>query len=442
MKINYKIENKKYEEAIKKYKANSRTIKDEQSQNLRKRMNHLKLPHETEKEILFGSIKEDNLGDFDTPIIFEDKSYTFVNFSNTKIGTKAVLSEHKMFVHKNDFWGVDFTNCIFQNIKFTNCRFWGCTFNQCYTTQFGVIFDNCIFRNSHMKHIGGGNFETIQQSTEFINCSMTSIKFRNCFLDYTFWKSCTLILSTFLECDMNQSIFSDCGFYSVTLNNSNISGMAILHMKNADIEFYGNYPKSEFYQSVYVDLMDYNLKKQSQNKESVEKSEKENAAQLAKMYYTLLNCLQSKNSNIDYIEEYRYQYHRHRMLAKQTWYLQVWDRISWAMCGFGEKLNRFVIWFSSTIILFAILYMFSGLQLYDKEINYTLFHGTPVPFTEILKDFGSCLHFSIVTFSTVGYGNITPLTNISTFLCSLQILIGILFVAMFTSIIIKKLIRI
>lgn len=442
MKINYKTKNKKYEETIEKYQSDSITIKDEQSQNLHKRINNLKLPQETKHEILFDTIKKDNLGVFDNPIILANKSYTFVNFSNTKIGAKAVLSETDMCTYDKDFWCVDFTNCIFQNIKFSNCRFWGCTFNQCCTAEFGVIFDKCVFRNSHMKHIGGGNFETLQQSTEFVDCSMTNVKFRDCFLNYTIWKNCTLMLSTFFKCDMNQSIFWNCGFYSVTLNDSNISGMAILHMKNADIEFYGNYPKSEFYQSVYIDLMDYRLKRQSCNKEETKKSEKERAAELAKMYYTLLNCLQSKNSNIDYIEEYRYQYHRNRMLAKKTWYLQIWDRISWAVCGFGEKLNRFIIWFSSSIILFAISYMFSGLQLNGKEINYTLFHGTPVSFTEILGDFGSCLHFSIVTFSTVGYGNITPLTSTSTFLCSLQILIGILFVAMFTSIIIKKLIRI
>ncbi|NSA58525.1 ion channel [Clostridium beijerinckii] len=51
------------------------------------------------------------------------------------------------------------------------------------------------------------------------------------------------------------------------------------------------------------------------------------------------------------------------------------------------------------------------------------------------------LHFSIVTFSTVGYGNIIPDGLGSYIISASQILIGILFIATLTSVTIKKILK-
>lgn len=74
------------------------------------------------------------------------------------------------------------------------------------------------------------------------------------------------------------------------------------------------------------------------------------------------------------------------------------------------------------------------------EARYPLIDGTEFSLISFVKDFGKCLHFSIVTFSTVGYGNIVP-SGISYIISAIQILIGVLFVALFTSIMLKKILR-
>ena len=209
-------------------------------------------------------------------------------------------------------------------------------------------------------------------------------------------------------------------------------------MQNADLVFYGEYPDSEFHNSTYVDLMRYKLDK---TVDQAREKSKERAKNLSKMYYTLLNCIRTRNSDDDYLSEYRYQYQRHRMLAKAKWYEQIWDGISWAICGFGEKLGRFIITVSANIVFFALLYMFIGLKLPNGQIQYTLIGGIPVTLSQFIKDFIMCIHFSVVTLLSSGYGNIEPLNMIGTFICTIQIIIGIIFIAILTSIILKKLIR-
>ena len=132
--------------------------------------------------------------------------------------------------------------------------------------------------------------------------------------------------------------------------------------------------------------------------------------------------------------------HNYFSMRGKQWWQQVWDRFSWLVCGYGEKLRRFVVTFLLTIIIPAIGYLFCGIKVGDKTIRYPLIDGTEFSLINFVKDFGKCLHFSIVTFSTVGYGNIVP-SGISYIISAIQILIGVLFVALFTSIMLKKILR-
>ncbi|BCJ99933.1 ion channel [Anaerocolumna chitinilytica] len=442
MKINYDKENRKYLDVIKGYReVTAKVIAKETAEQLQRKGNK-KLPEETEHEVLFMDVKLNNLDWSKDPLELPNKTYSFVTFTDTKLGKTAVLSENEMYEQNATFWNVTFTNCEFQNIKFINCRFFGCKFINCKTKELGIIFEDCYFCKTTVGHNGKGEFETEMVSSQFIDCWITA-KFKNCKLEYVLWENCSLILTSFNDCSLINSVFTECGFYDVVSNDSDIAGVSILKMKKADIEFYGQYADSEFHRSTYIDLMSYKNKspRKKENSLDIKKMNREDAADLSKLYYTLVNSLHSKNGDIDFISEYKYQYQKHHMIAKEKWYLQIWDRISWALCGFGEKIFRFILWFAGIIIAFAIIYLFSGLQLPNREIQYVIIGGNPFDLMQLLKDFGLGIHFSVVTLSTVGYGNITPLGWVSTALCTLQILLGLLFVATFTSIIIKKIIR-
>lgn len=442
MKINYKRENNRYKDIIKEYRTVTQKVKDKQENEQMQRNGNQKLPSETKHEILFTAIKKDNLDWRKDPIKLENKSYSFVTFTDTKIGKTAVLTENEMYELDTSFWNVTFTNCEFQNVKFLNCKFWGCKFINCKTKDLGIVFEDCSFTTTTAGHNDKGEFESNVVSTEFVDCFINA-RFKQSKLEKTIWDNCTLMLTSFKDCSLIDSIFDDCSFYDVVLNDSDIAGMGILKMKKADIEFYGQYADSEFHKSTYINLMSCkNTPPENQTQPvDLKKLNNQDATDLSKMYYTLVNCLKSKNSDIDFISEYRYQYQRHHMIAKEKWYMQIWDRISFILCGFGEKVLRFILWFTGIIVAFAIFYMFSGLQMADRNIQYVFVGGKPFDLVQMLKDFALCIHFSVVTLSTVGYGNITPLGLVSTGLCTLQIMFGLLFVATFTSIIIKRIIR-
>jgi uncharacterized protein YjbI with pentapeptide repeats len=442
LKNKYKKENDKYKNLIIEYRAVTQKVKDKEEKQQMLRKKNKKLPAETEHEVMFKDIKEDNLDYSKEPIELENKTYSFVKFTDTKIGKKAVLSESEMYELDASFWNVTFTNCDFQNVKFVNCRFRGCKFISCKTEDMGVVFEDCFFKTISNGNNNKGQFETNDVSSEFVNCHMTA-QFRQCKLEKTIWDNCILTIVSFKDCTLEDSVFSGCWFNGVMLTDSDIAGMGILNMKKAELVFYGEYADSDFHKSTYIDLMSYKNSppKDQTHPVDLKKMNHQDALDLKKMYYTLINCLKSKNSDIDFISEYRYQYQRHHMISKEKWYMQIWDRVSWILCGFGEKMLRFIGWFASIILVFALCYMFTGLQMTDRNIEYVIFGGKPFDLLQMLKDFGLCFHFSVVTLSTVGYGNITPLGWVSTLLCTIQIVLGLLFVATFTSIIIKKIIR-
>lgn len=363
------------------------------------------------------------------PAKFTKRLYAFCNISASKFGEKAVLREEKMYQTKANFWGVIFDNCIFENIYFNACTFWNCTFKNCKFEGLSVIFEKCNFSKTELI-LQGKEFVTYDGSTEFENCELSSSKFYNCSGSRLIFDNNRFILSSFNNCNMPEVIMKDNYFYSTYFNNSNIKDLCIIGIKKADLEFHFTNESKNIYmhKNIYVSKME---KEHLQNKEDFEFA--------SKMYYTLIDYLGMKNMDTEYMSEYKYCYNYFSMNAKARW-KQPWDRFSWIVCGFGEKLGRFIAFFLAAIIIPAFGYLLCGIQLGKEIIKYTIVGNDPFTLGDWLRDFGKCLHFSIVTFSTVGYGNIVPI-NGSYIISAIQILVGILFIALFTSIVLKKILK-
>jgi hypothetical protein len=93
-----------------------------------------------------------------------------------------------------------------------------------------------------------------------------------------------------------------------------------------------------------------------------------------------------------------------RMLTfRWRWLTSLFEYIIW---GYGERPARIIS--CAAIVIF--LYAFA-------------FHNTSWPGKDTL-DFGNSLYFSIITFTTVGYGDITPSTDNLKILCATEALLG------------------
>jgi len=113
-------------------------------------------------------------------------------------------------------------------------------------------------------------------------------------------------------------------------------------------------------------------------------------------------------------------------------------KLSSFVYGYGEN-PWYVIRFASIVIfLFAIILNFSGIVTSDRTNliiefikesqgdKYTLRYLGP-----ILGNFLNCLYFSVVTFTTLGYGDFQPAVGLSRFFVSLESIIGAITMALF-----------
>ena len=76
-------------------------------------------------------------------------------------------------------------------------------------------------------------------------------------------------------------------------------------------------------------------------------------------------------------------------------------------CGYGEKPIRVILTSWIVIILCAFLFLYGGVQTPDRLINQDFLSGFH-HFKELSLDFFNCIYFSVVSFTTLGYGDYHP----------------------------------
>lgn len=105
-------------------------------------------------------------------------------------------------------------------------------------------------------------------------------------------------------------------------------------------------------------------------------------------------------------------------------------------CGYGEAPLR-IIGISIIIILIcATLYTFTGLNYQNEIVSY----NSNATMYENFKLFLSCLYYSIVTFTTLGYGDFTPV-GISRAIAAVEAFTGSFTLALFVVVFVKKMTR-
>ena len=123
-------------------------------------------------------------------------------------------------------------------------------------------------------------------------------------------------------------------------------------------------------------------------------------------------------------------------------------------CGYGEKPYNVILVSFFTIIIFALFYLFYGvefigsefLQIYPAYINYDLslnYFGCQWLSTNInlvFRDFLFCIYTSIITFTTLGYGDVHPV-GMSRLFASIESGIGIFMTALFIFVFTRKMLR-
>ena len=132
----------------------------------------------------------------------------------------------------------------------------------------------------------------------------------------------------------------------------------------------------------------------------------------------------------------------YKELIMRRFQLQPWS-FKWVfsvlvdkLCGYGEKPENTVIFSLYLILISAILYFMFGVHHGDTvlqmDFSQSAWHN--------LKTFFMTLYYSVVTFTTLGYGDITPF-GITRLFAAIEAFIGSFTIALFVVVFVKRMTR-
>lgn len=357
---------------------------------------------ETIRDILNGDIEaskylwnnEENIYDFRGVIFNQDINISNININN--LNKKAPFDFSYSLFNANAYFDdykfysdVLFINTRFnKNISFENCVF----IRDCIFDKSEFLSDKSISIFYMSKFLG--------QEFVFKNIS-TGVKFDG----IRFSSNTKFILE---NVDYGKERYMDArNAYRIAKNQSNIIG---------DYEESGKY----YYQErMYNGKMIFPIMQNKNKNES-----------------------KSKKNNIYKILKQK-KYHKH-ILPK------IMDLLSKYIVGYGEKPQN-VLFFSFILIsIFAYLYMIAGLRFninsdctmnYHKIIKYGFSDILNLGFKKFMSDYFQAWYFSIVTFTTVGYGDIIPINYNGKILASVEMFLGVTVIATWTSTVVRKMSR-
>ena len=118
------------------------------------------------------------------------------------------------------------------------------------------------------------------------------------------------------------------------------------------------------------------------------------------------------------------------------------DILSKYTVGYGERPWNILIVSLITISIFAFLYMFIGIETLSNEvIGININTLSQYSLLEILNIYIDLWYFSMVTFTTVGYGDMIVTTTIGKILVSMEVFFGVTIASAWASVIIKRMTR-
>ena len=162
---------------------------------------------------------------------------------------------------------------------------------------------------------------------------------------------------------------------------------------------------------------------------------------------TKVNCTEfvlDKNINLPKICKRKYNNINRNDFDNYQEYLisNILDFIARKFMDYGENLSKFFFSIISTISIFAFLYMIIGVTTADGEVIRLDFYGMEwTSFLDIIKTYIKFWYFSLMTFSTVGFGDMIINGILGQILVCIEVFIGITIQSIWVALIIKRMFR-
>ena len=242
------------------------------------------------------------------------------------------------------------------------------------------------------------------------------------------------------RCSLRHSIMDTCTLYGLELKDCSLEAFSVDHTDIMRISF-----SDERVSTVDEDTMicyDLKAKKKDSGKRTdsgwIFKNFDDLCLDKARSLRNI-SRLFAANGYPDYEGEYYYRSKKVELKGLHG-FQRAKSVIALALCGYGERPSFTFFTILISILLFGIIYMFTGVSVgQDNSIDYPIAEGLTLE--KVLGDYGRCVFFSITTFSTVGYGNYVPDGPASMIAAGVHMFIGVSLCGLWTGCIFKKIAR-
>ncbi|WP_283788118.1 ion channel [Bermanella sp. WJH001] len=126
---------------------------------------------------------------------------------------------------------------------------------------------------------------------------------------------------------------------------------------------------------------------------------------------------------------------RRRQMPRWSWQRLLSKAVD-LFCGYGEQPARVVGFSLCLIFIFAIAFWVFGIEDGSHVIQFSL----DASWQQNLLNLGNTLYFSVVTFTTLGYGDLVPI-GFSRMLAAIEAFTGSFTLALFVVVFVKKMTR-
>lgn len=247
----------------------------------------------------------------------------------------------------------------------TGCELYGANLSNADAT--GAILNNCNMMDADCSNIGLGHAE-IKDAVLF-NCNLTNATLTGCNLYNSDLRTAILVDARARECNFTNVDFTGAELTHIDLTKSNLEGCNFreVNLTSATLKDIQKYKNAQW---IGVDITNVNF---------------------AGAYLVRREIMDQ-----NYLDEFQNQSKFHRYIYN------IWKITS----DCGRSVRRWTLFTAIQILFFAIIYNFIGI---DYGSYKTIF---------------SPIYFSVVTMTTLGFGDVLPKTSFAQIVVVLQVLSG------------------
>ena len=350
---------------------------------------------------------------------YDFKKFIFVGNINFKKDFNVTLFKKANFnstIFKgiSNFEGIVFEeNAFFRNAIFENAAFLSTTFKG------NANFRSAIFYYANFKN------STFRSNANFRNVTFGTVYFRSTkFNKFVSFRSTTFNKYANFKNAIFRGIVT---FLYATLVpgkklNIKAEGTGIIVFEQTNLE--NVFLDLNLDKGVLIDFTNVLLKNTKINKDQIEKhilqEDRKKFFRAKEIYLLLKNNFHSigKYDDESWAFKKEKDMERKSNCHFKTLHKWLWSCFLNGIFGYGEQPGKVIISAISIILIFTFLFMISGIS--DTSIG---------GFTS--NNFIDCVYFSVITFTTLGYGDFRPLEGCGRVFAGTEAFIGALMMALF-----------